>query len=161
MFEADGIMQALMDPERKQAVTSRLRRQTENIIQRTVKPLPEGTFESVQVLIREAFPDLSTGPGDMNHWEKIDKKVMFKNPNSACFQYYLREIDHKKLAKMVYFSMPNVVASINLGSLDPDSSNYFLETIESTIFKHYPRKYRERYLKRENSKKKSDMVNSG
>jgi hypothetical protein len=141
-----------MNPENKAQKIFELRERTNEILSKKRNPLPEGCFESVLVLMKEVFPTMTTGPGDMDYWENIEVKANFK-PNEACFQYYLRNIDHKKLANMVFYSVPNIVASLNLGSVEPELINNYVDALGATIFKYYPPRYREKYQKEASSSK--------
>jgi hypothetical protein len=148
-----------MSPEDKSQKIFNLRQQTNEMLNKNRKPLPEGCFESVQVLMKEAFPDLTTGPGDMDYWENIEKRANLK-PNEACFQYYLKSVDHKKLARMILLSVPNIVPSLNLGSADPELVNNYIDALGATIFKYYPPRYREKYQREMDFRQESDKKGS-
>lgn len=108
---------------------------------RYVRPLPEGTFETALLLVKETFPDETTGSSDASFWRPIEEKAT-TTPRRACFQYYLRGIGHEALAQSLLESFPQFTVAIRLGSIDKAEYVRRTSALANVILKYYPPRYR-------------------
>lgn len=108
--------------------------------------LAEGSWESVLVGLKSAYPEDVFGVEDMDHWEKIEEKATM-NLKEACFQYYLVGVGHRTLAKKVIDSNRQIKVSISLGTMLAKDKDEMVDGLAGFLYDSYPPKYKKRIKK--------------
>lgn len=99
----------------------------------TPKP---GSFESVLMILKQEFAELTTGMGDTPFWEPIETRATM-SVGEGCFQYYLAGDSHRLLAlKVVNYFNPT----------HPDKMEW-RDRVADELFKKYPPRYRQKWLR--------------
>jgi hypothetical protein len=109
-------------------------------------PIPEGAFEKISLRLKNVFlkeiTDVSNNP---DLWIEIEDRAgdCKLNNKQIAMQYYLRDIGHIKLSKMIVDSFP-AFRGLNI-------SEKLKEQVRNNLgwdlLELYPKKYQEKFLK--------------
>jgi hypothetical protein len=106
----------------------------------------EGAWESILVLVKEAFPERTLGVSDTSFWSAIEERALLTS-KEACFQYYMLGIGHVTLAETVVDSFGTVRTALGLEASARKQRQVFVDELADVIYKYYPPKYKEKIKK--------------
>jgi len=111
--------------------------------------LPEGTFETALLYVREVFSEETMGVGDTEFWVEIEKKAGLFNGSSkeAIFQFYLRGSTHVTLATALLKSFPRYRAGIGLGDIGSVERETMTSRLAAVIYEDFPPRYKRTHRK--------------
>lgn len=103
--------------------------------------LPQGTFESALLVLKEVFGDQTHGVSDTSFWIQYEDKATMQ-PNEACFQYFLAGVGHKVLAQRLLNNFGNYRSSVLTGVIPKEQNEQYRQTLSNKLYDLYPPKYR-------------------
>lgn len=103
--------------------------------------VPEGTFESALLVIKEVFGSETLGVSDTSFWSEIEGKATM-NSKKACFQYYLAGVGHISLANILINHFPGINTSRSLGIMPAEIFEERRDRLAAGLLKKYPERYK-------------------
>lgn len=103
--------------------------------------VPEGTFESALMVVKDVFSEQTLGVSDTSFWSQFEAKVTMEVP-AACFQYYLAGVGHRTLAQNLLNHFENFRSAVQMGKISKEEAGQMVDSLASKLYEHYPPKYR-------------------